>query len=131
MHNTKVPNQQGGAAIIARDQFAHRCFSREYDSLGRWMVLTFRGREGLALRVVSAYRPIPGSGPYTVYQHQINYYSTIGNTKCPITNYYNDITSLIEAWIDGGDQVVLMIDANEALQKIPKEASNGRCRILG
>ena len=101
-HNTKVPNQQDGAAILARDQFAHRCFSREYDSLGRWMVLTFRGREGLALRVVSAYRPIPGSGPYTVYQQQRNYYSTIGNTKCPITNYGSDLTTLMQAWIDGG-----------------------------
>lgn len=75
-HTTKVSNQQGGADILARDQFAHMCFSRVYDLLGRWMVLTFRGREGLALRVVSAYRPIPGSGPYLVYQQQLNSFST-------------------------------------------------------
>ena len=30
-YNTKVSNQQGGAAMIARDQFAHRCFTRSYD----------------------------------------------------------------------------------------------------
>ena len=114
-HNTKVPNQQGGAAMIARDQFAHRCYTRGYDYLGRWMVLTFRGKEGLALRVVTAYRPIPGSGPYTVYQQQVEYYSSKDNNKCPITNYDNYLTKIIEEWIEGGDQVILMIDANEAL----------------
>ena len=106
-HNTRVPNQQGGAAILAREQFAHRCFTRGYDSLGRWIVLSFRGKDGLALRVVSAYRPIPGSGPYTVYQQQINYFSTIGNTKCSITNYDNDLITLIE--LDRLEQILLMV----------------------
>ena len=117
--------------MIARDQFAHRCYTREYDYLGRWMVLTFRGKEGLVLRVVTAYRPIPGSGPYTVYQQQVEYYSSKDNNKCPITNYDNDLTKIIEEWIEGGDQVILMIDANEALQNNKKGSFRRRMEDIG
>ena len=80
------------------------------------MVLKFRGGGRLALRVVSAYRPVPESGPYTVYQQQLNYYTIIGNNKCPITEYNDELVILMEAWIDNRDHVVLIIDANEALQ---------------
>ena len=33
-HNTKIVNQQGGIAIIVRDQFGHRSYERHYDKLG-------------------------------------------------------------------------------------------------
>ena len=81
--------------------------------------------------VITAYRPIPGSGPYTVYQQHVDYYSSINNTKCPITNYDNDLIKIIEAWTDSGDQVILMIDANVALQKNNKGSFRRRMEEIG
>ena len=67
-YNTKVNHQQGGAAIIARDQLVHRSCARVYNSLGRWMVMTFRGRAGTNLHIVLAYRSQDNTVPYSVYQ---------------------------------------------------------------
>ena len=72
--NTKARKQQGGTTIIARDQLAHRSHVRIYDQLGRWMIMSFRGKQDFSLRGVSAYRPQDTQGPYTVYQQK---YTTI------------------------------------------------------
>ena len=65
-----------------------------------------------------------------MYQHQLNYYTTIGNNKCSITNYEDKLVTLIEEWINTGDQVVLMIDEKEIPHKNKKAASNARWNKL-
>ena len=66
-HNTRMCNQQGGAAIIAKHQLVHRSCKRKYDTLVRWMMMSFKEKKGLNLRVVSAYRQQTSTDPYTVY----------------------------------------------------------------
>ena len=72
-HNKKIVNQQGGTAVIVRDQLGHRSYEQLYDKLGRWMVISFRGKDGMALRIVSGYRPQSTRGPFTVYQQQLSH----------------------------------------------------------
>ena len=48
-YNTKIVNQQGGTTVIARGQLGHKSYERLYDKLGRWMMMSFRGRDGMAL----------------------------------------------------------------------------------
>ena len=47
----------------------------------------------------------------------MNYYTIKGNTTCLITNYDDNLVTLMKSWIDDGYQIILMIDENEALQK--------------
>ena len=95
-HNTNVRKQQGGTAIIARDQFAHRSHIRTYDQLVRWMIMSFQGKQGLSLRLISAYRPQYTQGTYTVYQQQIHYYSSINNGNSLIKIFDDDLCCIIE-----------------------------------
>ena len=71
----------------------------------------------MSLRVVSAYRPQDTPRSYTVYQQQVHYYSSINNGNNPIKKFDDDLCRIIEDWIENGDQVVVMIDANEELAK--------------
>ena len=117
IQSTQITNQKGGMVLIISDWLAHRCFSRDYDILGRWMVISFQGRDGLFLRVVSAHIPQLGIDPYTVYQQHLQYYINKRNTKFPIKIFDDELTKMTGEWIDNGDQVILMIDANEGLHK--------------
>lgn len=127
--NTKVSNQQDGAAFIARAQLAYRC-TRVYDPLGRWIVVTIIGRGGMNLRIVSAYQPQPNKSPYSVYQQQLQYYTQIKCDIDPLTQFDNDLIELITCWSDNSDQLILMIDANENLATTKSESfrKNRRCR---
>jgi len=114
-HNTRISNQQGGNAIISREHLSHRSYKRLYDKLGRWFMTSYRGKNGLALRVVAAYRPQSVRGPFTVYQQQLEYFEEQGNIKEVLDNYDDDLIADIQVWLDNGDQVVIMIDANVQL----------------
>jgi len=73
------PLQYGGTAIFSINKAAHRVMDKGQDasSLGRWCWTKYRGRNGHTLRVVSAYRPNPPQGPYSVYaQHSLHLRST-------------------------------------------------------
>ena len=122
-HNTKIRKQQGGCAIIAKGQLANRSGKRIYDTLGRWMMMSFRGKNGLLLRVVSAYRPRSTDGPFTIYQQLLHHYEekdTVCDNTDPLVNYDNDLTDLISGWMDDGDQVIVMIDSNVDLANTKK-----------
>ena len=75
----------------------------------------------MILWVVAAYRPQANSGPYSVYQHQIQYYAHINNNKDPISNFDDNLCSMIVDWKDNKDQVIVMIDVNEDLAKPNKK----------
>jgi len=78
-------------------------------------MMSFRGKNRLMLRVVSAYRPRSIDDLFTIYQQLLHHYNE-EDTKCtdtePLTNYDNDLTTLITSWMDDGDQVIVMIDSS-------------------
>ena len=107
------PRQFGGTAIIATDDTAHRVTNtgRDPTHLGRWSWITIQGSQA-KIRIVSAYRPVHGLGPESVWaQHERILSKT--NPTDPRENLLNSLQSLIQPWIDQGDQVILCMDANE------------------
>ena len=75
----------------------------------------FRGRKGIVLIIITAYRPQENSDPYTVYQQNIQSYTSKSNTKCPIVSFEKDLVILIGNWIENGNQAILLIDTHEGL----------------
>ena len=68
MKNTHMKDQRGGTATILRDKIVHTSYGCRSDHLGRWMTMTFRGRDGHNFHTITAYRPQPNTNPYGVYQ---------------------------------------------------------------
>ena len=81
------------------------------------MIISFRGKAGVNLQIVSIYTPHAFIGQCSVYQQQLQYNTEHNNKIEPIKKYDKDMRKLLSGWIAGGDQVILMIDANENLSK--------------
>jgi len=66
------PKWFGGTALFSINKAAHRAVDKGADptNLGRWCWTRFQGRNGHTLCILSAYRPNPPNGPFTVYAHQ-------------------------------------------------------------
>ena len=47
----KLSTNKGGTAIIVRDQIGHQSYERLHEKLGRWMMMSFRSKDGMALRM--------------------------------------------------------------------------------
>ena len=61
--------QYGGTAQVCRHEAVLREQHRgeDFRGLGRWVWQLFRGKKGKSLIVITAYRPNPSTGPFTVY----------------------------------------------------------------
>ena len=78
-------------------------------------MITFPGKDGLALRVVVGYRPQSTRVPFTVYQQQLEYFEENNNKKEVLDNYDDGLIHDIEGWLTKGNHVVVMIDDNVKL----------------
>lgn len=110
-----LSTNKGGTAIIARDQLGHQSYERLHEKLGRWMMMSFRSKDGMALRVLACYRPQSTRGPFTVYQQQLSYFEDEGNTKEVLDNYNEDLFKHVKGWMDKGDQIILILNVNADL----------------
>ena len=83
--------------------------------LGRWSWLRLRGRNEVFVRIVSAYRPNPpiANSPMSVYAQQKCTLNLRNDRRCPREAFWDDILKEIATWQEEGDQVVLMLDANQ------------------
>jgi hypothetical protein len=74
--NLAVPpisrKQFGGTALFSIGSTARRISGKGVDKelLGRWSWMLYKGKNNLALKIYSAYRPNPPSGPFSVYAQQ-------------------------------------------------------------
>ena len=118
-HNTKIRKQVGGAALVAMGDIISRKEKNGliHDTLGRWTGMSFNGKKGKKLRVLSAYRPIRNGHPNGVYQQQVEYYASSGKDVDPIAQFDRDLHSMILDWIDSNDHIIVMIDANDNLAR--------------
>ena len=80
-------------------------------------MIDFRDRKGSVLRIIIAYRSHANSGPYTVYQQRIQYFTSKNSTKCLIVNFDEKLVTLIGNWVENGDQVMLVMGVNNDLAK--------------
>ena len=71
--------QYGGTAIFSLNKTAHRVISKGQDAskLGRWCWTRYRGKQHHTLRIITAYRPNPPGGPFTVYAQHRHHFNNI------------------------------------------------------
>ena len=119
-HNINEPQmtaniQFGGVAITAVDDCSHRVISQGSDptGLGRWAWMRLEGKSNHHLRVISAYRPVDSTGPGTVYEQHLRYFTTKFRKTDPRTAFYEDLYEEIIKWKEMGDHLIIGIDANE------------------
>ena len=93
--------QYGGTAQISKGDAAIRECARGEDKrgLGRWVWQLYRGANNRRVRVITAYRPNPSSGPFTVYaQHRTMFNETNKKNWEPREQMLVDLTKLINRW---------------------------------
>ena len=114
--------QYGGTAVATFDLAAHRVSSTGGDSsgLGRWSWILFEGQNKYRTRVISAYVPCKSTENRrkTVYNQQRRYFLSQGNSECPRKLFQLHLVKLIKKWQQHGENVVLLIDMNENLEKM-------------
>ena len=113
--NSSSGYQKGGVAIFSINTAAHRVIQSGQDpsGLGRWVWTRYRGRHGIVLRVISAYRPVLNpSAPLAVYNQHRRRLMENDDDRCPRTALIEDLCKELQQWIAEGDQIVLGMDVN-------------------
>ena len=112
---TSPKHQFGGVANFSVGKISFWCQSHGKDptNLGRWVWTRYSGKEGIKLKVITAYAP----GPYTTTgsvnaQHQF-YYDSQQQQKEPRAAFKQDLLQLVKDSVAEGGQVMLWMDANE------------------
>jgi hypothetical protein len=115
LSRTKVL-QPGGVGMIVTDDASHKVCEqgRDETGLGRWTWVRLQGKDGVKVRILTAYRPCDSVGPDTVNEQHYRYLRKHrkGDTA-PRTAFYEDLFPLIKSWKNEGDHVIIGMDANE------------------
>lgn len=110
--------QYGGCSAWCINETAYRVINSGVDEtgLGRWAWSTLRGRNGIVLRVIAAYRPVLSPhGATTVWTQQHTYFLEQGENRCPRILFNEQLTLAIKIWMEAGEQIILGIDYNDSL----------------
>lgn len=86
---------------------------KDFRNLGRWAWTRYQGTDNVKLRVISAYRCCDNSGPTTVYSQQRRYFDNLDDDRHPRDIMLQELCEQILNWQNEGDQIILMMDANE------------------
>ena len=112
---TSPKHQFGRVANFSVGKILFWCQSHGKDptNLGRWVQTCYNRKEGIKLKVITAYAP----GPYTTTrsvnaQHQF-YYDSQQQQKEPGAAFKHNLLKLVKDSVKEGDQVMLLMDANE------------------
>jgi hypothetical protein len=112
-HNKTSPawntKQYGGIALFSIGSAAHRVTEK---SMGRWAWTRCRGKNNHILRIITAYRPNLPNGPFTVYAQHNAYLNSTNDIRWPRLAFKQNVSSSIEAFLESGDRIILLIDGN-------------------
>jgi len=117
-HNARIPwkssFQRGGVASYIIGSSVSHVIEVHIDQkgLGRWSLTRLRGRNNKFLSIVTAYRPVPSHDPGSSYIQQQTVLIAMGCIADPRTQFFVDLREAIYPFIQEGDYVVVMIDAN-------------------
>ena len=109
--------QRGGTATLLRGELAARVIDsgRDETKLGRWSWYRIQGEPGWRTRIVTAYAPTGNKdskfGSY--YKQILRYIQRKGLRTNPKAMFREDLCRELRHWRSLGDQVLLMMDANE------------------
>ena len=109
--------QWGGTGLIVMNDMKSRVsepLGTDPEHLGRWTCARIQGRDGVFLRVCSAYKPTyNNTDEGSSYQQQLRYFRSKGNYECPRKLFDLHLKHQLEEWIKEGDHVILGMDMNE------------------
>ena len=116
--------QEGGTAMVLFgtliEQYEFEESGKDESALGRWVVMTFRGENGLTTRVVSCYNPCYNKNltSKTSYQQHRRYFILRENDDtCPRKRFRQDLVRQLKSWRENGDRLIVCMDANEDIYK--------------
>ena len=119
-HESNSTFQYGGTSVMAFDEAAHRIKATGADltGLGRWSWILFEGKSRHLTRIISAYVPCKSSDKrhQTVYNQHKRYFWKRGIQRCPRKLMHIHLVHQIKTWQESGENIVLMVDANENLE---------------
>jgi len=123
--------QYGGTALFSIDKTAHRAFQRGSDKtkLGRWCWTRYKGKNGHTLTVITAYRPNPPGGPFTVYAQHNNYFISIRDGRCPRVAFLQDLAGVLQQILSKGDHIILMLDGNCDMRQSDLKVTLTQCDL--
>ena len=111
--------QPGGTAVSVRNKWAARLLDKGSDDLGRWSWITLAGRGTTRITFVSAYRVCDGAAEApitarTVRAQQEWMYADRGHATINLRQQFVvDLKEQLKAWKKAGNDLVVMMDANE------------------
>ena len=123
-HEDLGKNQRGGTCIFSVQDTTHRTTTSGIDptGLGRWSWIQVSGRNGLHIRIISAYRPCRvtnSTGLTTNWDQQLRYFRKNNQRDDPLYHFDHDLFQEIDEWLENGTRILLCIDANEDVTSGP------------
>ena len=112
--------QPGGTAVSVRNQWATRFLGKGSDKFGRWSWLTLARRGTTKTSFISGYRVCDGANEAEITSRTFRaqqewMYADSGIQNIDLrTQFVSDMVTLIKSFQAEGNDVVLMMDANEA-----------------
>ena len=119
--NNHSTRQQGGTMALTLGAMASRVHSQGEDStgLGRWVWQLFKGKNNIATRIYTAYRPCKSAAHQvnTVYAQHRRYFRGKGDERCPRELFLIDLEKELHGRKLAGERLVVMMDANDDVSK--------------
>ena len=116
--------QQGGTSLLLYgpliDQYDFEASGKDDIGLGRWVVMVFRGSDGITTRVVCGYNPCKSNiraRRSSYQQHRRYFIEKEKDTMCPRRRFHNDLVRQLTQWREAGDRIIVCMDANEDIYK--------------
>jgi hypothetical protein len=123
VHENVTRVQEGGTATLLFGPMIQHLHQEETHKdetgLGRWVVTTLTGHQGITTRIICGYNPC-GSGNLesgTVYAQHRRYFMNRGCLTCPRTKFRQDLQEVLQKWRSQGDRLIVCLDANEHIYK--------------
>ena len=113
---SKTPYQVGGSTLLSLNRMAHRVSNKGWDTsgMGRWCWTTYRGKHGVTVRIVSAYRCVHNvTGPLSAWSQQRIMLQKKGISEDPRQCFIVDFLNEVQSWLEQGEHLVIGLDLNE------------------
>ncbi len=101
----------------------------DISKLGRWTWTRYRGKDNQTLQIITAYRPNPPSGPFTVYAQHNAYFNSTGKPMCPREAFLQDLCHDIGLFLEAGDHIILLIDGNSNMKQSDLKSALTSCSL--
>ncbi len=116
----RAAKQFGGVTLVSNGRIAGTIKGRGWDDMGRWAWHTYHGKRNYRTTCICLYFPCKNTTHEgSVYMQQAAYLDKKypGEQREPHTEYVADLRSFMEAKIDDGENMLIIGDFNQDIQK--------------